>query len=356
MKSTRLLAAYLIVAVTICTSSAVAQPEDDPHYKPVKAVGARTLDVTTARGSGIARYYGTGSLDDASPSTTRALVTIHGLLRNADEYEKTGEAAIGAAGAGNDTLLITPQFLAAIDVSGNALPENTLRWDVSKWLDGYPALAPAPLSSFAVLDAILKRLADRGKFPALREIVIVAHSAGAQMAQRYAIVGHAPAAWNHPGLALRFVIANPSSYLYFSPDRPKPDGGFGPFDGAACPNYDRWKYGVEQPPPYVTGPVAALEDAYVARRVTYLLGQLDTNPNHPVLDKSCSGEAEGPYRLARGRSYVAYLHGRHPNGTNQDTAEVPNVDHDARGMFASPCGVAVIFDRPRTPCANRSSV
>jgi pimeloyl-ACP methyl ester carboxylesterase len=350
----RFLAALL--AVALMGSRAGAQPENDPHLQAVKAVGMRQLEVTTTQGAGVARYYGTASLDEGSRSATRALITIHGLLRNADVYEKTGEAAIDAAGAGSDTILITPQFLAAIDVSGDALPERTLRWDVQSWLDGSPALGPAPISSFSVLDAILDRLADRAKFPALREIVMVAHSAGAQVAQRYAVVGHAPAAWKHPGLALRFVIANPSSYLYFSADRPAAGGGFKPYDAATCPGFNHWKYGVDAPPPYVTGPVKALEDAYVQRRVTYLLGQLDTDPNHPVLDKSCPAEAEGPYRLARGRSYVAYLHGRHPAGTNQDTAEVPKVDHDANGMFTSACGIAVIFDRPRTSCANQSAV
>jgi hypothetical protein len=165
----RFLAALL--AVALMGSRAGAQPENDPHLQAVKAVGMRQLEVTTTQGAGVARYYGTASLDEGSRSATRALITIHGLLRNADVYEKTGEAAIDAAGAGSDTILITPQFLAAIDVSGDALPERTLRWDVQSWLDGSPALGPAPISSFSVLDAILDRLADRAKFPALREIV-----------------------------------------------------------------------------------------------------------------------------------------------------------------------------------------
>jgi hypothetical protein len=42
--------------------------------------------------------------------------------------------------------------------------------------------------------------------------------------------------------------------------------------------------------------IAALEQTYVARKVIYLLGALDTNPNHPALDKTCMAEAEGPYR------------------------------------------------------------
>jgi hypothetical protein len=56
-------------------------------------------------------------------------------------------------------------------------------------------------------------------------------------------------------------------------------------------------------PPYLASASAAeLEQRYVARRVIYLLGTSDSNPDHPALDKSCMAEAEGPYRYARGHS------------------------------------------------------
>ena len=62
---------------------------------------------------------------------------------------------------------------------------------------------------------------------------------------------------------------------------------------------------------YLADPsAAALEQAYVARRVIYLLGTLDTNPNHPALDKSCMAEAEGPYRCTRGHAYAATMAAR----------------------------------------------
>lgn len=328
-----------------------AQAETDPHELPVKRVGDRAFAVATPQGSGVVRYFATGSLDAGSPSATRALIVISGLLRNSDEYEKTGEEAIAAAGDDKDTLLITPQFLAQIDVAGHALAAETIRWDTNTWLDGLPALAPAPISAFAVLDAIAARLADRSRFPKLREIVFVGHSAGGQLVQRYAVVGAAPEDAGDSGVRIRFVVGNPSSYVYFDGERPLPDGTFARYDTAKCPAYDRWKYGFENPPPYVTGSAADLERRYLKRRVTYLLGMLDTDPNHPVLDKSCSGEAEGPYRLYRGLAYSKYLKQRHPDGTNQDVAEVAGVDHDANGMFTSACGVAVLFDRPRSACA-----
>lgn len=344
-----------LLAVPWIVGPAFALPKDDPHYKPVKAVGNLEFLVQTPQGSGIIHYFGTGSLD-GSATAKRALINISGLLRNSDVYEKTGEKAIAAAGAGADTILVTPQFLAQVDITGHALPANDLRWKVQTWLDGAPALGPAPLSAFDVLDAIVKRFADRSKFPELREIVLMGHSAGGQLVQRYAVVSNLVDTIARGGTPIRFVVANPSSYLYFTADRPVAGGGFAPYDATRCPKFNNWKYGFIKPVPYVTIDAAAAESRYVTRRVTYLLGMLDTDPNHPVLDKSCMGEAEGPYRLARGLSYAQYLRMRHPGGTNQDVAEVPGVDHDGDAMFASACGVAVIFDRPRTGCRGNRKI
>jgi hypothetical protein len=67
-------------------------------------------------------------------------------------------------------------------------------------------------------------------------------------------------------------------------------------------------------PAYLAAPtISAVEQSYVARRVIYLLGTKDTNPNHPALDKSCMAEAEGPYRYARGHAYAAVMQARAPS-------------------------------------------
>ena len=152
------------------------------------------------------------------------------------------------------------------------------------------------------------------------------------------------------------MVANPSSYLYFDRKRPAAKGKFEPYPASQCAKYNNWKYGFDNVPPYVDGRADDYEQRYVHRRVTYLLGMLDTDPHHPVLDRSCGGEAEGAYRLIRGENYVRYLQQRHPEGTNQDLAEVPKVDHDADGMFTSACGVEVIFVRFRGDCQHTQKI
>jgi hypothetical protein len=125
---------------------------------------------------------------------------------------------------------------------------------------------------------------------------------------------------------------------------------------ANCADVDQWRYGLSGAPRYVVGTDAELEARYVGRRVTYLMGTADTNPKEEDLDRSCGGEAQGPYRFARAKYYIAYLGRRHPGGTSQDYAFVRGVPHDNRRIFTSACGVAVLFGGRRTSCAASGAI
>ena len=263
----------------------------------------------------------------------RAVVVVHGRGRNAAGYFAALQRARAAAGV--PALLIAPHFLARSDPGGDDL----LRWRSGDWPAGLPAASPAPLSSFDVLDALLAGLSDRARFPDLAEVVLVGHSAGAQLVQRYVAVGHGAG----PGLKVRYVIANPSSYLWFDALRPGSDGA----PVATCPGYNRWKYGLEGGlPPYVKDPAATLEARYISREVVYLLGARDTDPNQRDLDRSCAGMAEGPNRLARGHAFLAMLRARHGALPTQVAHEIPGVAHQGARMLNSACGLAALFDTP----------
>lgn len=344
-------AAILLLAVLgpgpPAAALAQGQPQEQEREKPVAVVADKRLAVTTAAGTGAFTLYVSQDWSHSLPSVTRAVLTVHGVLRNADVYHRSAEKALAASGLDPATvLLVSPQFLDAGDVSSHGLPAETLRWSYTGWEGGDDALAPAPISSFAALDAVLARLGDRTLFPALKSVVVAGHSGGGQVVQRYAIAVRGEAPLIAAKIAIRYIVANPSSYAYFTPDRPAGEG-FAPRTDGACPGYDRWKYGMNDPPPYLAGHApAALEAAYVARDVTYLLGTADTNPNHSVLDKTCMGESQGPYRYARGLAYVRYLRLRHPTGLAHRLFEVPGVGHNGDGMFNSACGLAALYDKP----------
>lgn len=268
----------------------------------------------------------------------RVLIIIHGRLRNAETYRQSAERAAELAGQSANTLVIAPQFLNETDVALHPVADTVLRWQGNDWMTGGLSTAPFALSSYAALDQVIARLGDRREFPDVKNIVIAGHSGGAQVVQRYALLGHDQPELKAAGVHVRYVIANPSSYAYFDERRPVA------FNHAACPDFNRWKYGLTDLPAYAEGQTPAqLEENYVQRDVVYLLGQQDIDPNHPALDKSCEAKAQGAYRLIRGRYYFDFLKRSHPKALNQQLIEVPGVGHNGDGMFTSPEGQKVLF-------------
>ena len=277
-------------------------------------------------------------ISPAPAKIERVLIIIHGRLRNAQTYLQSGEHAAELAGQSATTLVIAPQFLNETDVAQHPVADTVLRWQGNEWMAGGESTAPFRLSSYDALDEIIARLGDRQQFPDLKHIVIAGHSGGAQVVQRYAMLGHDKSALEAAGVQLRYVVANPSSYTYFDERRPVA------FNHAGCPQFNRWKYGLTDIPAYAEGQTAALlQEKYLKRNIVYLLGQQDVDPNHPALDKSCEAKAQGPNRLARGRYYFNYLKRLQPQGLQQQLIEVPGVGHNGDGMFTSPQGQQALF-------------
>jgi len=322
---------------------------------PVAAIAEQGFRITTAAGSATDPFIISLDWSKPQPRITRAVVIFHGIGRDVKSTYRTAvEAAASAGHAARETVFIAPQFLDEEDLGAHSIPTDVLRWRRTEWDAGAPASAPIPVSSFDVVDAILLRLADRSVFPNLQTIVLAGHSGGAQLVHRYAVVGRAPGALSTGGLIhFRFVIANPSAYLYFSDQRPTPGGALLPFPARGCRAFNHWKYGTLDPAAYIkldadnTWP--NMEANYAQRDVIYLLGTADTDPHGKDLDVSCGGEAQGPTRFARGQSYYAYLHSRNGAGWNQRMWFVPGVAHSARQMFTSTCGVSALFDVSACP-------
>ncbi len=339
-------ASFMCVFMAVGQAQAQAQAQEHaPNRRAVRSVGDQSFKVAPGE---TLRLFGSAPLAGRHPDVVQILVIIHGRLRNADTYFRTGVKAAEASGLrAEQVLVIAPQFLADVDVQAHGLLATTLRWSLEGWEGGSAALAPAPRSSFAALDALLGSFVDVDRFPRLARVVIAGHSGGGQVVQRYAIAGRADAQFAGRGIALRYVVANPSSYAWFTDERPRPD------IAAACPGYDRWKYGMsERPAPLDAREPADIERAYVARDVTYLLGGADTDPQHPALDRSCAALAQGAFRLERGQAFVGALRARNGAATHR-LAVIPGVGHEAGRMFGSDCGLAALFDRPGCPALAR---
>ena len=304
---------------------------------PVASVAQGRFEIDTPSGRGVLPVRVSRDWTASQPDIEHAVILIHGWSRRSlDE----GEAAAARGGeAAAHTVVVAPQFLIPADIQAHALPASVLRWGVADWKSGRPALGPSPVSAFDAIDSIVSRLADRRIFPHLRTIVIAGHSAGGQLVQRYAAVGHA-AAWAGSGIALRYVVANPSSYLYFGDARPYADAKA----DDRCAAVGHWPYGFEGAlPPYVQVTAARAEATYMAQNIVYLLGTADVDPQHPELDRSCAAEAQGATRLERGRAYIDALRAREGGHLAHRVVEVPGVGHSGRAMFLSVPGVATLF-------------
>jgi len=322
--------------------------------KPVRATPDQQFDIETTSGKGTIPVYSTIPLNANAAGTERVVMIVHGESRNAkSNWSSTVEAARMAAVTGT-TLIVGPQFLVPQDVAARGLPATVLRWKMHDWSRGWPALSPVPVSGFEVLDRLLDHFADRTRYPDLRTVVLVGHSAGAQLVQRYAAVGHGEQALTALGIHTRYVVVEPSSFLYFDNLRPSASGGFKAVDPATCPGATQWRYGLDNAPPYASGQSAqAIEAAYAGRDVVYLAGTADNDPNHSELDQSCAGELQGSDRLHRSVSYMNYMRMRHPANLHQSLVLVPGADHDSKHVLVNRCSLPVLFsDNPEFPCAS----
>ncbi len=160
-----------------------------------------------------------------------------------------------------------------------------------------------------MLDDLLAFVTDKTRLPQVARVTVAGHSGGAQIVHRYAVLNNVDEPIRARGIDLRYVVANPSSYLYFTPVRPAGADGrsFAPYDKAVCSDYDKYRYGMQDIVSYAKGTNGlSLYRRYAARQVTYLAGTDDNDPNHRVLDKACGTEAEGATRLQRARGYLRY--------------------------------------------------
>lgn len=330
-----------LALAAILALAATAAPAETPVPPAVAAVMDGRLPV----GNGLLPLFVSPDWAQALPQIRRAVVIVHGYARNAGDYARDVTALAPPA----DTLVVAPQFLAVEDIAAHQLPDAVLRWRRERWSDGDPAEGPDPASAFDALDALLGKLNDPAILPNLSQVVLAGFSAGGQLVQRYAIVGKGELGLRARNIRLRYVVGSPSSFAYLTDERPRPDGTLARFaDTAACPGFNRWKYGFAGGlPPYVAAVAAlgtpGLERRYVARDVVYLVGADDTDPQHRFLDTSCAAEAQGPTRLARMRSFFAELKLRDGAALGHQMRVVAGAAHNAAKVLGSPCGRAALF-------------
>ena len=273
------LAWCLLFPPGLASGAPAALNPEEPPYDPEKGFEARadTSDVQrlvsdtlmVMRFSGdtlVVPYFANLRVDEPHPGITRAVVVIHGTLRNArDYYRSVRDGFAGRARGG----LHLPHCGAAVPHRGGCRGGHALGPAISSgptWAGAKETFHRSPrpirgrLASVPSLWSIPCSCELAALNPDLEDIVVAGHSAGGQFVNRYAAGNpvHEPLFADY-GITLHYVVSNPSSYLYFDAKRwvPATESEFAvPYDElASCPNYDKYKYGLVAPNEYMnSGP------------------------------------------------------------------------------------------------------
>lgn len=275
---------------------------------------------------------------------TLAIIVIHGIERQAPSGLSRLVRAARMENREAETLVVAPAFLTA----GDKRLSNQHFWSSSGWSEGNLSqdseLKTRRLSSFEVVDRIYRELIAPGRYPGLKRIAVVGHSAGGQFVNRYAACGQAESNQER-GVEVVFVCANPSSYLYL--DKRRPLAGREEFaipSEAQFPRFNRWKYGLDKLNDYAkrSGEMQ-IQDNLMNRQVVYLVGSRD-NSNDENLSTNPAAMIQGANRFERWNNYRRYVQ-MFPVWTKSSRfVPVEGVTHDATGMFLSAAGRAAIFD------------
>ena len=209
------------------------------------------------------------------------------------------EAGVSAA-----TAIVAPHFQTSDDDPEADEPF----WSSAGWKQGNLSRPEGPsprVSSYAGLDRMVDAFLTSSRFPAMREIVVAGHSAGGQVVHRFAATTEHKAA--ESGIGFRYVVTNPSTYLYPGPEREDAAGDF-TVPEAGCDDYDDWHYGLRERNSYADRLHADSIRAQLVRGdVRILLGDADTTSTS--LDQTCGANLQGPAPLPP-RPRPGPLHGR----------------------------------------------
>jgi len=307
-------------------------------------------------------------------------ILIHGLSRDADRYFCQG------MNASENQIIIVPYFpnrsLSLSEWNGKSDPDISTSpyWTESDWSEGGLDVQYG-LSSFEILDELIEFLKGKN---VKGKIVVAGFSAGGQFVQRYAWASDE----GNDG-SVRFFVSDPSSFLYFTKERPGEDcrelksvaiedcqsfetpnlnfeTSLG-LDASDCKKFNDYKYGLDKIDENNEYLLDAYKKAtlitYSKKEILYVFGGddvcncvtknyvndpkvcyplspdqcLDTYPNgvNNAMETECRAMLEGSNRLQRGLNYMAYLKFLCGKNFVVNYAVVSGMGHDSSKYFGS---------------------
>jgi len=271
----------------------------------------------------------------------QAVIVIHGTLRNPGPYFDRVVQAAELSEATDSTLVIAPGFHTEDEIE-----DGEYFWSSGGWKQGDLAQngrGETKVSSFDVVDRLIRMAVGEGNFPHLKRIAVVGHSAGGQFVNRYASAADLSGCGD---VGLSFVVMNPSSYMYLDDRRPVEEG-FLASDQLLVryPDFDRYRYGLTELNTAMRriGP-KQIKDNIATRRCYYFGGVEDTEDKY--LDMSPGAMAQGRNRFARFDGYNRYVAAYKDKRWRENSVfkAIEAVGHSSSKMLASKPVRRVLFD------------
>jgi hypothetical protein len=272
-------------------------------------------------------------LDSIPSRISKAIIVVHGTLRNGDEYFDDMITAARLRNKENDTLIISPSFKRTDDEHEDNEYQWGTRW-YQKWKYGYVSQNGQGVSSYQLIDQMIKSISSQG----ITEVVITGHSAGGQFTQRYAVASKISQT-----VKTTFAPSNPSSYMYLSNHRY--NGVNGVFNrvqaGENCEEYNHYIYGPVDRAEYLAKySISQLESNFSNQSVVYLMGAADNEQDY--LDKSCEANLQGIDRYTRSLNFYYYVN-KHLKSNNHLFHSIANVGHDHLKIFQAKVSLDLFF-------------
>lgn len=331
-------------------ANANANGSPDDGWQGLPALDGFTLNRSIEiRGGAIQPAYITANYQPAN--IKRGIIVFPGKPRDSWKYTNLVRNALTVQaglfpewGVSPDSVVIVgPAWLNNNDQTAGAVQGNELVFHGTQWQSGGNSKAPTSLNSsitsYEAVDKFMDILFDKAQFPNLNQVVVVGHSMGGQMVQRYALLKKTKKYDQN----VRFWAGNPGSYAWLTDDRP--------YQNASCTNnMTAWHYGIggnqTKVSKYARKDVLAnrqaVVDRYLARKFHLALGLLDNGAG----DTHCQARVQGGNHLDRGSQFALQLNSiPQPNAwpANFTLDYMVGVSHQDYAMLSSNSSLQRIF-------------
>lgn len=279
-------------------------------------------------------FYSSHDITTDRSDIVNLILVFHGLSASDSEVNAEYNSLLnGLAGTtkSNSTLVLAPHFFHL----GEGIE---LDWDNAIWRVGGKASRPegVALSSSQILDFMLEEyFLENSNFQSLQKIFIVGHSAGGQLAQRYAAISETES--SYPSYSFVYLPSNASHYLYLSDQR---WNGASLFRPTGCDSYNEYPYGLDSLSKdsryaFISGiGLETIRSNYINRKVLYVLGDQDTSGATTDCESQSQEGGTGANRFTRGQYLSQYMDALFPTNDHEQIT-VAGAGHSANAIYTS---------------------